>query len=222
MTILRYHTVVFDLDGTLIDSLADIAEAANRALGVLGFPSHEPDRYRLFVGDGLMTLAARIVPRKTPEKLVIEAAHQFKLHYSENWNRTTRLYPGIMSMLTNLAHNGVNMAVLSNKPDDFTRLFVKTFFPANMFGLVFGNRDLVPKKPDPQGALEIADHFRTHPRSCLFVGDTSVDISTGKAAGMTSMGVTWGFRERQELEAAGADLIIDSPDEIIAHVINHS
>jgi phosphoglycolate phosphatase len=220
MTSIQFYTAIFDLDGTLVDSLVDIAEASNRALGELGFPSHETDRYRFFVGDGLMTLARRIVPRNTPEKLVTETARLFKRHYAGGWQRTTRLYPGIMAMLTRLLEDGVNLAVLSNKPDDFTRLFVSTFFPAEMFGLVFGHRDQVPKKPDPQGALEIADYFGTAPQACLFIGDTSVDIATGKAAGMTSMGVTWGFRKRQELENAGADLIIDRPYEIISHVIH--
>lgn len=217
---MRFSTIIFDLDGTLVDSLADIAVASNKALDVLGFPPHEVDRYRFFVGDGLMTLARRIVPRETPEEMVIETAQQFKLQYKDNWNRTTRPYPGIKTTLASLARHELNLAVLSNKPDDFTRLFVNAFFTAEMFGLVFGNRDQVPKKPDPHGALEIANHFGTAPQACLFIGDTAVDIATGKAAGMTSMGVTWGFRERRELEDAGADLIIDSPEEIIAHVLH--
>ena len=220
MTSIRLSTIIFDLDGTLVDSLTDIAEASNSALGALGFPTHEVDRYRFFVGDGLMTLARRIVPPGTPDTMVIETANQFKLFYKENWKRTTRLYPGIKKTIARLAGHGLNLAVLSNKPDDFTKLFVNTFFPAQKFGLVFGNRTGVPMKPDPQGAVEIADYFGTAPHACLFIGDTSVDIATGRAAGMTSMGVTWGFRDRQELEDAGADLIIDRPEEIITHVID--
>lgn len=222
MTAARFSTIIFDLDGTLVDSLADIAEAANRALRTLGYPVHATDQYRFFVGDGLMTLARRIVPENTCEDQVLETARQFKIHYQNNWNHSSQPYPGILPTLDTLAGNDVNLAVLSNKPDDFTQIFVSTFFTGVPFGRVFGNRPQVPKKPHPQAALEIASFFKSEPQTCLFVGDTSVDILTGKSAGMESMGVTWGFRERQEFERAGADIIIDRPEEIISHVFNDS
>jgi len=213
-------TIIFDLDGTLVDSLEDIAEAANSALRSMGYPLHPVDRYRYFVGDGLMTLARRIVPEAIDEKSVQQIAAEFKTQYKRIWNRTSHPYKGIEMMLRQLAENGLNLAVLSNKPDDFTQVFVSTLFPGVTFGRVFGNREQVPKKPDPTGALEIAHYFGSEPSSCLFVGDTSVDILTGKAAGMTSIGVTWGFRERLELERAGADIIINKPEELTAYVFN--
>lgn len=217
---IRFTTILFDLDGTLIDTLSDIAEAANNALRASGFPDHPPDRYRYFVGDGLLTLARRIVPEETAEHRIHEIAEEFRRQYEHNWNRNSHPYQGIEPMLNHLVRHDVKLAVLSNKPDDFTQTFVTTFFPGIPFGQVFGDREQVPKKPDPQAALEIAAYFDSHPRSCLFVGDTAVDMLTAKAAGMASMGVTWGFRDRLELERSGADIIIDRPEELIGHVFN--
>ena len=216
----RFTTIIFDLDGTLVDSLNDIGEAANSALRELGYPDHAVDRYRHFVGDGLMTLARRIVPEDTAESRIIQLVEEFKNRYHNNWSRTSRPYPGIKVMLDRLEENGVNLAVLSNKPDEFTQKFVSTFFSGVNFGQVFGNREQVPKKPDPLGALEIAKSLGSEPGCCLFVGDTSVDILTGKAAGMVCMGVTWGFRDRLELEYCGADIIIDKPEELIGYVFD--
>ncbi len=216
----RFTTILFDLDGTLIDSLEDIAEAANGVLRTSGYPEHPADRYRHFVGDGLTTLLRRIVPENTAEQRIHELAEEFRKRYKNSWNRSSRPYQGIEPMLGVLAGYDVNLAVLSNKPDDFTQTFVATFFPDVPFGRVFGHREQVPKKPDPQAALEIAKYFDSDPSLCLFVGDTSVDIMTAKAAGMTSIGVTWGFRDRFELERSGADIIIDNPEELIDHVFN--
>ena len=215
----RFNTIIFDLDGTLVDSLSDIAEAANSALAALGFPAHPKEKYRRFVGDGLTTLAERIVPAGSDKSQISETVRQFKIIYQTNWARNSGPYPGIMTMLNTLAAHPVNLAVLSNKPDDFTQLFVARFFPGSMFGQVIGNRENLPKKPDPTGAFTIADYFQVESASCLLVGDSSVDIMTGKSAGMTTMGVTWGFRERQELEESGADIIIDQPSEILSYVL---
>lgn len=215
----QFTTMIFDLDGTLIDSLLDIADAANKTLESMKYPIHPVDAYRQFVGDGLLTLAQRIAPEHTKEDKIAEIVKMFKVHYDRNWDLHTRPYPGIMDMLQKVAESGINTAVLSNKPDEFTRICAARFFPDIAFGQVFGNRKQVPKKPDPKAALELAAHFQTPPESCLFVGDSRVDIMTGKAAGMTSMGVTWGFRERRELEEAGADIIVDSPADIVSFVL---
>lgn len=215
----RFKTIIFDLDGTLVDSLSDIADAANAALQALGFPVHSREKYRQFVGDGLMTLVQRMVPGGSDTSRIIETAQQFKKHYQTYWARNSCPYPGITAMLETLAGHPVNLAVLSNKPDDFTQLFVARFFPSTMFGRVIGHRENLPKKPDPTTALAIADHFCVDPASCLLAGDSGVDIVTGKSAGMTSMGVTWGFRTRQELEESGADIIIEKPSEILSYVL---
>ena len=123
-------------------------------------------------------------------------------------------------MLGTLSQGGLNLAVLSNKPDEFTQLFVDKFFPEKMFGQVMGKRPGVPKKPDPAAVLSIVNFFASQNGDCLMVGDSGVDMKTGKNAGMTSLGVSWGFRSRQELIESGADLVIDHPAELISHVID--
>lgn len=216
----RYNTVIFDLDGTLVDSLKDIAEVANQVLQSLGFAPHPEEQYRNFVGDGLITLSERIVPEGAGKQSIAHTAELFKIHYLKQWDRNSRPFPGIVSMLELLAEKQINLAVLSNKPDDFTQLFVSRFFPDIHFGLVCGKKDNQPKKPDPKVALDIARNFASKPDSCLLVGDSAVDILTAKAAGMASMGVTWGFRDRQELESHGADVIVTQPEQIVPHVLN--
>ena len=215
----RFTTIIFDLDGTLIDSVAGIAEAANTVLEELGFPPHPKTNYLNFVGDGLLSLAARMVPKGTSDTQVSAAADRFRTVYKKCWAHNSRPYPGVLKMLETLMQHQVNLAVLSNKPDDFTQLFVNRFFPAKTFGQVMGNRQGLPKKPDPTGALAIADFFGSDNHACLMVGDSGVDMKTGKNSGMTSLGVSWGFRSRQELIESGADLIIDRPAELISHVI---
>lgn len=215
-----YQTIIFDLDGTLIDSLVDIAVAANRALEEFGFPTHPADAYRFFVGDGLAVLAQRIVPDNATTEQAGEVAEQFKQFYEQSWDQTTRPYPGIIDMLELLAGHRINLAVLSNKPDDFTHIYVERFFPNVPFKPVFGNRPSIPKKPSPDAALAIVKILACNPSQCLFVGDTSVDIRTGSAAGMATMGVTWGFRGRAELEKSGADIIIDTPHQLTDYVFS--
>ena len=212
-------TIIFDLDGTLIDSLTDIGEAANQALETKGFPVHPTRAYRHFVGDGLLTLVKRAVPPGTSDIRINEIADLFRDNYKKNWSTHSRPYPGINEMVEVLSRQPLNLAVLSNKPDDFTQLFVRRFFSDHLFGRVIGNQPGMPKKPNPAPALAIADHFGVNPTSCLLVGDSNVDMKTGNAAGMTSIGVTWGFRSRQELEDSGARLIIDHPSELLDHVL---
>lgn len=219
MNQLQFKTVIFDLDGTLIDTLTDIAQAANQALEEQGFLPHHHDRYQYFVGEGLLVLAQKIVPAGTPENVIRVVVARFRDIYMDCWDRNSRPYPGILEMLESLRRQPVNLAVLSNKPDDFTQLFVARFFAEDTFGQVMGNQQGLPKKPDPTAARVIAEYFGTPPGSCLLVGDSSVDMKTGKAAGMTSLGVSWGFRGRQELIDNGADFIVDHPSEITSHVI---
>ena len=211
--------VIFDLDGTLLDTLEDLVDAANATLAHFGFPGHSPDAYRYFVGDGLITLIERIVPEKNRSQPEIAACMDTFLQlYGQSWDLKSRPYAGILEMLQQLRQTGLQLGVLSNKPHAFTRLSVQRFFAADAFDFVFGQRDDVPRKPDPAGAKEIAGLMQLQPQQILYVGDTATDMQTGNRAGMSTMGVIWGFRERQELEESQAGIIVTHPSEIVNHV----
>lgn len=207
-----FQGVIFDLDGTLIDSLLDIAEAANFALTRLGFLPHPVESYRYFVGEGARKLIERVLPENSRDlQTVDECLAVYQDRYREFWNVHTRPYPGINEMLDLLTERRVHLAVLTNKPDELARLYVHEWFAKRNFDPIFGAGKERPLKPDPSGALEIAKTLRISPRDFIFVGDTRTDIETARAAGMTAIGALWGFRTRQELEAAGADAVISSP-----------
>ncbi|MBE0585545.1 MAG: HAD-IA family hydrolase [Desulfofustis sp.] len=212
-------TLIFDLDGTLIDSLEDIADATNQTLTTFGMPEHPVDAYRQFVGNGVQVLLERALPADQvgpPPDLFVET---FKRLYRLHLNVKTRPYAGIDEMLRRLASHKLNLAILSNKPDEFTKLCATRFFPDIAFSAVCGQRDGHPRKPDPRPALEIAAGVGTSPESCWFVGDSSVDMATGKAAGMRCIGVSWGFRTADELVTAGAEVVIDHPHELADYAI---
>lgn len=213
---MRYKAVLFDLDGTLLDTLDDLADAGNEVLRAMGCAQHPTSAYRYFVGSGLATLVERMLPedRRDPEhRAAAQAA--FERIYSRNWNRRTAPYPGIAPMLDQLAGRGLPMAILSNKPDAFTRLCVARLLAPWRFDPVFGQRPGVAKKPDPAGALEVASHLSLDPREILYMGDSAVDMHTARAAGMDAVGVLWGFRSEEELKEAGADRLIASPGELL-------
>ncbi|MBW6521528.1 MAG: HAD family hydrolase [Desulfoarculaceae bacterium] len=213
--------VIFDLDGTLLDTLEDLENAANATLERYGFPGHSSEAYRYFVGDGLMTLIERIVPEKNRSQAEIAACMDTFLQiYGLSWDLQSRPYDGVMEMLQQLQQAGLKLGILSNKPHAFTRLCVDRFFAADTFDFVYGQRQGVAKKPDPAGALEIAALMQLQPELILYVGDTATDMQTGQRAGMFTMGVLWGFRERRELEDNKAGKIISHPSEIVDHVIN--
>ena len=212
---MRFKAALFDLDGTLLNTLDDLADSANSSLKSLHFPVHPTDSYRYFVGDGMRTLIERIMPEKSSEKQIAECEGIFKKIYSAHWADKTRPYQGVEIMLPALLILGQKLAILSNKPDEFTRMCVKRFFPADWFDCVRGQCDDVPKKPDPKGALIIAEKLGLLPEDILYVGDTATDIQTGKRAGMKTVGVLWGFREIDELEQNGADYIVSTPREIV-------
>jgi len=211
--------VIFDLDGTLLDTLDDLADAANATLSHFDFPVHTTDAYRYFVGDGLSTLIERILPEQNRSQPEIAVCMDIFLQlYGRSWAIKSRPYAGIMEMLQQLQQAGVPMSILSNKPHAFTQLCVQRYFAADTFAFVHGQREGIPRKPDPSGALEIAALMNLSPHRIVYVGDTATDMQTGNDAGMYTLGVLWGFRERQELEDNGAKTIISHPSEIIEYV----
>jgi phosphoglycolate phosphatase len=215
-----YRAAIFDLDGTLVDSLRDLADTANQVLAECGYPIHSVDAYRYFVGDGLRTLIERIAPAGLTEREYDNCLQRFKEIYPLNWRRNSCPYPGIHAMLAGLKNAGLRLAVLSNKPHSSILEFVDYFFPGGIFPIVFGQRPEVEKKPSPAGALEIATMMAVAPSECLYIGDTAVDMQTGKSAGMFTIGVLWGFRERQELVEHRADMLVQHPMEIVEHAVH--
>ena len=202
----RTRGVIFDLDGTLADSLGDIAAAMNRTLVAHGFPEHPVTAYRTFVGEGVRNLVERALPPGT-EGVRDAFLAAYQADYADHLLDATRLFPGIPEVLDALQSAGMPVGVLSNKPDLPTRQMVDALCSRWAFRAVFGERPGVPRKPDPMSALALADALGAPPESVAFVGDTGVDMLTARAASMRPVGVLWGFRPKEVLatgvEAAG-------------------
>jgi phosphoglycolate phosphatase len=211
----RPRGVIFDLDGTLADSLEDIASAMNRTLAGPGFPVHPISDYRTFVGEGVRKLVERALPPGT-EHLRDAFLAAYQADYAEHLLDATRLFPGISGVLDGLAAAGVPMGVLSNKTDLPTRRMVEALCGRWKFGAVVGERPGVPRKPDPSSALALADALGAPPEAVAFVGDTSVDMLTARAASMRPVGVLWGFRPKEVL-ASGAEAA--ATGEELAHLL---
>jgi len=211
-----YTAVIFDLDGTLLDTLADIAESGNQALAACGLPGYPVDRYRYWVGQGLRKLCERVIaPGDDWERLTETCIAEFRRVYAENWNVATRAYDGVDDLLAELASRDVPMAVLSNKPHDFVRKCVDAYFAGVPFAAGLGEGNGIPPKPDPTGARRIMQQIGLPPRQFVYLGDTPTDMATAVAAEALPVGASWGFRPVEELEAAGAERIIDRPAELV-------
>lgn len=212
---MHFDAVLFDLDGTLLDTLEDIADAVNRVLARHHYPIHPLDAYRYFVGEGARVLVWRVLPKDARSEETVDALYaEFREEYAQNWNAKTRPYDGIPEMLDGLVERGLKVAVLSNKPDDFTRKCVNELLPKWTFDAILGHHDAIPPKPDPTGARQIADDLRASPERILYLGDSSIDMETALAAGMWPVGVLWGFRSREELEESGARAVIEAPRDV--------
>jgi phosphoglycolate phosphatase len=213
------RAVIFDLDGTLLDTLEDIADATNTILAQRHFPTHDLDHYRRYVGDGVTRLIERVLPEeKRADTTIKECLQAFRDEYALNWNNKTQPYPGIYEMLGGLAARHLKLSVLSNKPDDFTKRCVPEYFPQCPFDMVKGLDESTPPKPDPAGARQIAAHLNINPSEILFLGDSGADMKTAISAGMVPVAALWGFKPRAELEHEGVQAYIDHPKELLALV----
>jgi len=175
--------IIFDLDGTLLDTLADLGNSVNRVLSANQFPTHEIEAYRYFIGDGAKMLIQRAMPEDQREETLIQKCLQaFKADYEKNWRNQTSIYPGVADLLNSLSSQGLKLAVLSNKPHDFTVQCVQHFLSEWTFEVVLGQHPSRPKKPDPAGALRIAGQMKIEPDSFCYAGDSAVDMKTESPA----------------------------------------
>ena len=212
------HTaVLFDLDGTLLDTLEDLGDSMNAALAAHGFPVHGMDAYRYFVGDGVENLVRRALPEsaRTDEAIVRSCVPLMRSEYARRWKDKTRLYDGIAEMLDGLHSRGVRLAILSNKPHPAVLEIVEHFFSSWPFDAAVGARTGVPMKPDAGAALQVARDMKIPPADFLYLGDTNTDMITAVAAGMLAVGALWGFRTEEELRASGAHALAAHPREVL-------
>lgn len=217
----RAKAVIFDLDGTLLDTLQDLGDSGNAVLEARGFPTHPIEAYRTFIGNGMLNLVRDIFPEEHRPALGEETdavLAEYREAYGKNWQNTTVAFPGIPELLDELGERGIPIGVLSNKAHDFTEKCVEAFLEGWKWDIVLGARDGVPKKPDPAGAIEAATALGLAPAECCFLGDSDVDMMTAVNAGMQAVGVSWGFRPVEELKEAGADVVLDVPGELLSLV----
>jgi phosphoglycolate phosphatase len=211
-----YTAVLFDLDGTLLNTLEDIADSVNRTLMKMGFPTHELDAYRYLVGDGALMLISRALPEDKRVTATIKTCiEDFRKDYSSHWNIKTHPYKGIPELLDALKERGIKMGVLSNKPHTITQQCVTQILPHWRFDVVLGQKDSVPLKPDPSGALAVAQDMKISPSHFLYLGDTAIDMKTAQTVGMFPVGVLWGFRPEEELVEGGAKALIKQPLDLL-------
>lgn len=212
-----FRAFVFDLDGTLADSVESIAYSANQAIEECGLRANEVERYKEFAGDGAAKMLERslIAAGDTELHYFEQVQRRYKELFSENCMYQVKVYDGIYDTISVLKEGGMKLGVLSNKPDLRAIDVVEALFGRGYFDKVQGQTDNVPRKPSPAGALKMAGELGLQPAQCIYVGDTNTDMLTGKRAGMFTVGVLWGFRDRKELEENGADLIISHPCELL-------
>lgn len=208
--------IIFDLDGTLLDSVADIANANNKVLEKHGLPTHSVNDYLGFIGNGARRLVQLALPPELAEKekAVDAFLEEYKVSYKENIVDESKLFEGIPELLDWLHEEKIPIAINTNKPHDQTLLIASKLLKAFHFDIILGQMDEYPKKPAPAGALHIASKLELDPAEVLFVGDSAVDVKTAQNAGMQLLGVSWGYAKENELEQAGCENIVDSAAEL--------
>lgn len=210
--------IIFDLDGTLLNTLDDLADSGNFILRTYGFSEHPVNAYRFFVGDGIRKLIERIIPEDKRESTFIEEVQQeFMKHYEIHKHDKTAPYPGIIELLKTVKNRNIKIAIASNKTHEVIEKMMDFYFRGIQFDAVFGQRKQVPPKPNPRIVIDILHKTGIPKEKTLYVGDTSVDMLTAHNAGLKSIGVLWGFRSKEELLKAGADCIIEKPEELLTY-----
>lgn len=210
-----YRGIIFDLDGTLLDTIDDLADSMNEVLKIYGYPGFTREEYKLKIGGGFKGLALNSFPEATDPHTIEEAIILFSEIYDRKYMDKTKVYEGIDYILDEINKRGLKLGVNSNKKDEYTRVLTNRFFKRIPFVEIHGEREGVEKKPDPIAALDIIEKMGLTKDEVLYVGDSKVDIMTAKNAGLDSLGVLWGFRDYEELSKHGADYIVADPKEIL-------
>jgi phosphoglycolate phosphatase len=214
---MKFKAVLFDLDGTLLDTIGDLTDSMNIALNHLGFPGHNAGACKMFVGDGVEMFAFRALPENDRHQAMVKkCASLMRQEYKKRWAKKTRPYEGIPELLNELTNRNLKMSILSNKPDDATKEMVAEILSKWSFHPVAGAQVSVPKKPDPTLAIQISQELQVSPERFLYLGDTGTDMRTARGAGMFAVGVLWGFRSAEELEHAGARVLVKHPRDVLA------
>ncbi|QHQ62166.1 HAD-IIIA family hydrolase [Anaerocolumna sedimenticola] len=214
---MKYTTVIFDLDGTLLNTLEDLTDSVNYALGKFGYPLRTIDEIRQFVGNGVKVLINLAVPNKTSAEDTDKCLKLYRKHYSENMQNKTRPYDGITEMLKSLKEKGIKLAVVSNKYDTAVKALCNDYYK-EYIEVAIGESPDVAKKPAPDSVFAALKELGSEKEDALYVGDSDVDVHTAHNAGIKCVGVTWGFRNREILKREGADYIIDKPEELLQYV----
>lgn len=204
---------VFDLDGTILDTIEDLAGSVNAALTAAGFPARTVEEVRRFVGNGIRRTLALSAPEGTPDAVIDKLYEDFTAHYALHNADRTRPYPGISELLCSLRQAGIKTAVVSNKVDFAVKELAERFFPG-LFDAAVGERENIPRKPAPDGVLSVLEALGIPPENAVYIGDSEVDIQTARNAGLEEILVAWGFKGRAFLEAHGAKRVVDTPGEI--------
>ncbi len=215
---MAYRAAVFDLDGTLLNTLADLADSGNELLASYGMALHPEKAYRYFVGNGSRKLIERILPGRTPEQ-IDEALARYKAIYEKRLTVKTTPYTGILEMLSALRARGVRMAVCTNKHVSAAEVLIRKYFPADSFDAYEGDCPGVPRKPDPAHVRIVLDKMGVGPEETVYLGDSGVDMQTAVNAGVLPVGVLWGFREKEELTENGAEILLSQPLELLEKVV---
>jgi phosphoglycolate phosphatase len=214
---MKIQGIIFDLDGTLLDSIGVIADSLNQVLIDFKFPTHDVNTYKEMVGDGIESLIFKAMPKEyASADLVKKIIVQYRQIYSADWRSKTKPYYGIPELLFSLQQKKIPLAVISNKVEEYTQIMVKELLPKIDFQVVHGARPDIPLKPDPTAALAIAEKIKASPQQMMFIGDSDIDITTGHNAGMIPIGVLWGFRQAEELIQAKAAFLLKHPSDLLA------
>ncbi|GET22467.1 HAD family hydrolase [Prolixibacter denitrificans] len=214
---MSFKGIIFDLDGTLLDTIEDIADSMNRVLSENNLPTHDTEAYRLFVGSGIRNLVKQALPESHRDETTIQAYFETMYGlYKENCVKKTRPYDGVTDLLDELAARDLKLAILSNKADEMTQQTARALLPEEYFTIIAGLTDESLKKPNPQKALQMSKEMGIDPKEMIYVGDTDVDMQTANNAGMYAVGVLWGFRGEEELRANGAKKTVAHPSELMA------